>query len=132
MLAHVCGLLLLYMAPGEVYCIIVELLQSSKEKMESEEIKQMIRWHVPLNSEDKIRLHQAFGTSYLMTTLRKKRSLATHMSHIGFELRDYSAAAFDTIGARFLPLYIATDVMLMYLVEGVKILFRYAYAVLKS
>jgi hypothetical protein len=80
MLAHVCGLLLLYMTPGEVYCIIVELLQSSKEKMESEEIKQMIRWHVPLNSEDKMRLHQAFGTSYLMTTLRKKRSLATHMS----------------------------------------------------
>lgn len=39
MLAHVCGLLLLYMAPGEVYCVILELLRSSKEKMESEEIK---------------------------------------------------------------------------------------------
>ena len=47
-------------------------------------------------------------------------------------MRDYSAAVFDTIGARFLPLYIATDVMLMYLIEGVKIIFRYAYAVLKS
>jgi hypothetical protein len=49
MLAHVCGLLLLYMTPGEVYCVIMELLTSSKEKMESEEIKSMIRWHVPLN-----------------------------------------------------------------------------------
>lgn len=67
-----------------------------------------------------------------MTTLRKKRSLATHMSQIRFELRNYSSAAFDTIGARFMPLYIAIDVMLMYLVEGVKIIFRYAYAILKT
>ena len=92
----------------------------------------MIRWHIPLNQEDKIRLYQAFGTSYLMTTLRKKRSLATHMSQIGFELRNYSSAAFDTIGARFMPLFIAIDVMLMYLIEGVKIIFRYAYAILKT
>ena len=92
----------------------------------------MIRWHIPLNQEDKIRLYQAFGTSYLMTTLRKKRSLATRMSQIGFELRNYSSAAFDTIGARFMPLFIAIDVMLMYLIEGVKIIFRYAYAILKT
>jgi hypothetical protein len=54
------------------------------------------------------------------------------MSEIGFQLRDYSAAAFDTLGARFMPLYIALDVMMMYLVEGVKIIFRYAYAILKT
>lgn len=39
MLAHVAGLLLIYLEPGEVYCVIIELLRSSKEKMESEEIK---------------------------------------------------------------------------------------------
>ena len=54
------------------------------------------------------------------------------MSQIRFELRDYSSAVFDTIGARFLPLYIASDVMLMYIIEGVKIIFRYANAVLKT
>jgi hypothetical protein len=53
------------------------------------------------------------------------------MSKIGFEFQEYSAATFDTLVARFLPLYIATDVLMMYLVEGVKIIFRYAYAVLK-
>ena len=67
-----------------------------------------------------------------MTTLRKKRSLATHMSQIKFQLRNYSSVTFDTIGARFMPLYMAIDVMLMYLVEGVKIIFRYAYAILKT
>lgn len=131
MLAHIAGLLLLYMTPGEVYCIVVDLIRSTMEKCESEEIKSMIRWHLPLNSVDRTRLHQAFGSSYLMTTLRKKRSLALYMTQIGFEFQEYSAATFDTVGARFLPLYIATDVLMMYLVEGVKIIFRYAYSVLK-
>jgi hypothetical protein len=67
-----------------------------------------------------------------MTTLRKKRSLAGHMSSIGFEFRSYSKAAFDSLCFRFLPLHLANDVLLMYLVEGIKIIFRYAYAILKA
>jgi hypothetical protein len=39
MLAHIAGLLLIYLEPGEVYCIIVELLRTTKEKMETDEIK---------------------------------------------------------------------------------------------
>jgi hypothetical protein len=131
MLVHITGVLLLYMTPGEVYSSIMELLRSTKEKCESEEIKSMIRWHIPLNSEDRSRLHMAFGSSYLMTTVRKKRSLAAYMSSIGFEFRSYSAQSFDSLCSRFLPLFIETDMILMYLVEGVKILFRYSYAVLK-
>ena len=57
MLANIAGLLLIYLEPGEVYCVLIELLKSSKEKMEDLEIKAMIRWHIPLSSEDKLRLH---------------------------------------------------------------------------
>jgi hypothetical protein len=32
----------------------------------------------------------------------------------------------------FLPLHIATDFLIMFLVEGIKVVFRYAYAVLKA
>lgn len=39
MLAHIAGLLLIYLEPGEVYCIIIELLRTTKEKMESDEVK---------------------------------------------------------------------------------------------
>lgn len=91
----------------------------------------MIRWHLPLGTEDMNRLYSAFGYSYLMTTLRKKRSLANHMKNVGFELKDYARAAFDSLTAQFLPLHIITDFLLMYLVEGMKIVFRYAYAILK-
>ena len=94
-------------------------------------MKNMIRWHLPLGSEDMNRLYSAFGYSYVMTTLRKKRSLAIHMRNIGFDMRRYARMAFDSLTAQFLPLHIATDYLLMYLVEGMKIVFRYAYAVLK-
>ena len=57
MLAHIVGILLLYMTPGEVYCVTVELIRSTREKFESEEIKSMIRWHVPLTDDDRTRLH---------------------------------------------------------------------------
>jgi hypothetical protein len=94
-------------------------------------MKNAIRWHVPLNMEDRHRLHQAFCFSYLMTTLRKKRSLAEHMKNLGFNLRDFAALSFDSLTCEFLPLYLATDCLMMYLVEGIKIMFRYSYAILK-
>lgn len=108
-----------------------ELIKASKDQLVSEEMKNAIRWHLPLGEEDMSRMHQAFGYSYVMTTLRKKRSLAAHMRSINFDLKDYAEAAFDSLGTEFLPLYIMTDFLLMYLVEGVKIVFRYSYAILK-
>lgn len=57
MLAHIVGLLLLYMKPEEVYCVTEDLIKSTMEKFESEEIKSMIRWHLPLTSDDRTRLH---------------------------------------------------------------------------
>lgn len=94
-------------------------------------MKNLIRWHLPLGSEDRSRMHQAFCYSYLMTTLRKKRSLQEHMKAIGFEIILYAEKSFDTLLGEFLPLYAVTDFLLMYLVEGVKVIFRYSYAVLK-
>lgn len=131
MLTQMTGLLLLYLAPAEVFCVIADLLRSSRLQHQSEELKNAIRWHVPLAEEDKSRLHQAFCYSYLMTTIRKKRSLSQHMRGIGFELKDYARVAFDSLGGEFLPLFVETEFLLMYLVEGIKIVFRYAYSVLK-
>lgn len=54
------------------------------------------------------------------------------MKNIGFDLTLYSVQAFDSLMTEFLPLHIATDFLIMFLVEGIKIVFRYAYAVLKT
>jgi hypothetical protein len=131
MIAHLVGLLLIFMAPEEVYCVLLELIFSSEEKLEADELKNLIRWHLPLNNNDRIRLYQAFGYSYLMTTIRKKRSLADHMSSIGFDILNYSMSSIDSLGSRYIPLCMITDVLLMYLVEGVKMIFRYSYSILK-
>lgn len=40
-------------------------------------------------------------------------------------------ASLRTMLSKFVPLPIAIDIFMMYLVEGVKILFRYTYGVLK-
>ena len=53
------------------------------------------------------------------------------MNRINFDLKNFSEVAFDSLTTEFLPLYIATDFLLMFLVEGVKVVFRYSYAILK-
>ena len=57
MLASVIGMLLLYLAPAEAYCVALELVRSSKEQLASEELKNMIRWYLPLGAEDRNRMH---------------------------------------------------------------------------
>ena len=57
MLVSVISMLLLYLAPAEAYCVALELVRSSKEQLASEELKNMIRWYLPLGAEDRNRLH---------------------------------------------------------------------------
>lgn len=70
--------------------------------------------------------------SYLKTTVFKKRSLLKHMKKINFEFNDYVDAAFKTMCSRFVPLPVAIEIMMMFLNEGVKIIFRYTYSILKN
>jgi len=132
LLVQIVSLLLLYLSPAETFCVVKELIRSSRDLLSSEEMRNLIRWHLPLGEEDCTRMHQSFGYSYLMTTIRKKRSLIDHMKSINFDLTNYSALAFDSLMTEFLPLHIATDFLIMFLVEGIKVVFRYAYAVLKA
>lgn len=70
--------------------------------------------------------------SYLNTTVRKKRSVLMHMNKIGFDFNKFVDISFKSMIGHFVPLPIAIDILMMFLVEGVKILFRYTYAVLKA
>ena len=72
-----------------------------------------------------------FVKSYLKTTIRGKRSILVHLNKIGFDFSRYVDVAFKSLLTSFVSLPIAIDILCMYLVEGVKILFRYTYAVMK-
>ena len=53
------------------------------------------------------------------------------MNKIGFDFNKFVDVSFKTLTTKFLPLPIVLDVLMMYLVEGVKIMFRFTYAILK-
>jgi hypothetical protein len=53
------------------------------------------------------------------------------MNKIGFDFNKFVDVSFKSMVGHFVSLPIAIDVLMMYLAEGVKILFRYTYAVLK-
>lgn len=55
-----------------------------------------------------------------------------HMNKIGFDFNKFVDVSFKSMIGHFVSLPIAIDILMMFLVEGVKILFRYTYAVLKA
>ena len=69
--------------------------------------------------------------SYLNTTKRKKRSVLIHLNKIGFEFTQFVDYSFKTFLTRFVTLPTSIDILMMFLQEGSKIIFRYTYAILK-
>ena len=53
------------------------------------------------------------------------------MKKIGFDFSEYVDVAFRSCSQAFVPLSIALDIMMMYMAEGIKIIFRFTYAILK-
>jgi hypothetical protein len=91
----------------------------------------MIRWHFTFDKAQYLRLLSIFIKSYLKTTVRGKRSILRHMQKIDFDFYKFVDLCFKSLTGHFVPLQIAFDVVLLFLTEGVKILFRFTYAVMK-
>lgn len=108
------------------------MINSSQEAFKSADGQALIRWHFTFEKGQYFRLLSTFIKSYLNTTVRKKRSVLLHMNKIGFDFNTYVDVAFKSLCGHFVSLPTALDILMMYLVEGVKILFRYTYAVLKA
>jgi hypothetical protein len=54
------------------------------------------------------------------------------MNKIGLDFTKYVDTSFQTFMTRFLPLNVCVDILMVFLVEGTKIIFRYTYAILKQ
>lgn len=119
------------MKPSEVYHVLQELVGQSEQMLKSPEQQALIRWHFTLDKQQYFKLLSTFVKSYLTTTIRGKRSVLLHMNKIGFDFNRYVDICFKSTITYFVSLPIGLDILMMYLVEGVKILFRYTYAVMK-
>jgi hypothetical protein len=53
------------------------------------------------------------------------------MNKIGFDFNKFVNVSFASLCSHFVPLPVALDILMVYLVEGVKIIFRYTYGVMK-
>ena len=131
MMVNVASLLLIFLKPSEVYHVLVKMIDSSQEAFKSPESEALIRWHFTYEKGQYFKLLSTFVKSYLNTTVRKKRSVLLHMNKIGFDFTKFVDTSFKSLLGHFVPLPVALDILMMYLSEGVKIIFRYTYAVLK-
>lgn len=95
------------------------------------ETQALLRWHFTFERAQYFKLLGTFVRSYMDTTVRKKRSVLLHFNKIGFDFSRFVDAAFKSLLTSFVPLPVAVEVLMMFLVEGNKILFRYTYALLK-
>jgi hypothetical protein len=115
-----------------VYHLIMELIERSTEQFKTKEGKALLKWHLTVDKHHYFKLLGTFIKSYLKTTVRGKRSILQHMTLIGYDFSRYVDLAFKNFLTNFVSLPIALDILMMYLNEGVKIVFRYAYAVIKA
>jgi hypothetical protein len=125
------NVLLIFLKPAEVYFVLDILIKKSIEMQSNQEELSRIRWHFTTDKLHYNKMLSTFIISYLSTTYRKKRSLMIHFKKIGFDFSRYVDASFKTMTFHFLPLQIAFDVMMNFLAEGVKIIYRYTYGLLK-
>mmetsp|Transcript_18413 Transcript_18413/g.17532 ORF Transcript_18413/g.17532 Transcript_18413/m.17532 type:complete len:147 (+) Transcript_18413:468-908(+) len=131
-MVQIASLLLLFMKPAEVFAILSELITSSNNAYQSQDQKALIRWHFTMEKQEYFKLLTTFVKSYLNTTKRKKRSILIHLNKIGFSFTDYVDLSFKTFMTHFISLPVSLDVLLMFLMEGTKIIFRFTYAILKT
>lgn len=129
-MVHVASLLLIFMKPCEVFDILSSLITSSQKLFSNKEEQKELRWHLTFNQTDYFALLSAFAKSYI-STVRGQRSLLKYMNEINFDFNKYIDASFKSLTSHFVSLPIAIDVLMMYLVEGVRIIFRFTYAILK-
>ena len=64
-------------------------------------------------------------------THRKKRSIILHCTRIGFDFTQFVDSCFRNLMTNFLPLSSLLDVLIIYLTEGIKGLYRLTYAIAK-
>ena len=131
MMVQVASLLLIFLKPSEVFHVLSKLVESSQEAFKSEDQVALIRWHFTYEKGQYFKLLSTFVKSYLNTTVRKKRSVLLHMNKIGFDFSKFVDNSFKSMLGQFVSLPVALDILMMFMIEGVKIIFRYTYAILK-
>jgi len=93
--------------------------------------KKMMRWYFSFTKADYFQTLSTFIKSYIDTTKFKKRSILIHLQAIGYDLNELLDEMFKYFFTKFLKMDYVIDIFTFYYLEGIKVLFRFAYASLK-
>lgn len=121
---------MIFLKPAEVYAVVECLRLRTQEISNSGNIDQL-RWHFTISQQLYNKTLVSFIDSFMGTTFRKHRSVIKHCQNIGFDFTQFVDSCFRSFMTDFLPLSSLIDVMMIFLVEGVKGLFRFTYAISK-
>lgn len=130
-IANFTCLLLVFMRPSEVFYTLSKMAEASAEALKNEEIMKHMKWHFTYDKSQYLKCLEAFVKSYLNTTMRGKRSVLMHLKSINFDFYKFIDVSFRSLLGKFVPITVALDVLMAYLTQGMKALFRYTYAIMK-
>lgn len=93
--------------------------------------KNKIRWYFSFSKQDYFKLLGTFIMGYIDTTKFKKRSVLIRLQKIGYDINELLDEMFKYMFTSFLRIDIVLDIFTIYLIEGSKVLFRFAYSTMK-
>ena len=126
------ALLLIYLPVEETYCVAQKMMETSSKILADPKTKKLMRWYFSFTKSDYFHMLGAFIQSYIDTTKFKKRSILIKLQSIGFDINELLDEMFKFCFTTFLKADHAIDVFSLFYLEGTKILFRFAYAILKE
>ena len=109
---------MIHMPPEQVFAVLKVLIEIPQKHKNREEYKSKMRWHIPSDASDHAQLISTFINCYVEMTLKKNRSLIEkcYELQLNFDLIIHSML--NSLLTNLVPLNIASDIVVVFLVEG--------------
>jgi hypothetical protein len=130
-LINTIAILLIYLPVEETYCVVQKMMEKSATLLGDPKTKKLMRWYFSFTKIDYFHTLSAFIQSYIDTTKFKKRSILIHLQSIGFDINELLDEMLKFFFTSFLKFDYIIDIFTLYYLEGVKVIFRFGYAILK-
>lgn len=124
LLSHLACILMIYLPPAEVFHVLRCLCDSSgkilNNRMRNMQQVQLLRWHIPQNSEDHAQLIATFIDYYIRIkkTYGSKRQILEKCFQLEFNFDLLIHSMLNSLCMNLVPIEYATHISMIYLLEG--------------
>lgn len=132
MLINAVAFLLIYLPVDETYCVAKRMMESSLKLCLDPTTKKHMRWHFSFTKAGHFHMLNSFIRSYIDTTRFKTRSILVKLHSIRYDINELLDEMFKYFFSTFLSADHAIDIFTFYYAEGVKVLFRFANALMRN